>query len=86
MIVYSEDLDYSARFIWFFLNLFMNVLNHQCFWVKDFQWRDRSLSESINNIICAPKMNKFLMGLEWHEGALSDRFFILGWTNPLTQG
>lgn len=85
MIVYSEDLDYTARFIWFFLNLFMNVLN-QCFWVKDFQWRDRSLSESINNIICAPKMNKFLTGLEWHEGAPSDRPLIPGWTNPLTQG
>ncbi len=33
------------------------------------RWRDRKLSDFIKNIlICVPKMNKGLMGLEWHEG------------------
>jgi len=43
------------------------------------------LSDLIRNIlICVPKTNESLKGLEQHEDwVISDRVFILGWTNPL---
>ncbi len=42
-------------------------------------WSLRKLLDFIKNIlICVPKMNKFLMDLERHEGVINDRIFILG--------
>ncbi len=43
-------------------------------------WSLRKLLDFIKNIlICVPKMNKFLMDLERHEGVINDRIFI--WVN-----
>ncbi len=48
--------------------------------------RVRELSEFIKNIlICVPKMNEGLTGLERHKGwVINDRIFIFGLTIPLT--
>ncbi len=50
--------------------------------------RVRELSDSIKNIlICVPKMNEGVTGLEQHEPSLmtiiNDRIYIFGWTIPL---
>ncbi len=39
--------------------------------------RIRELSDFIKNIlICVPEMNEGLMGLEWHEGVMTEFSFL----------
>ncbi len=48
---------------------------------KYFSWE---LSDFIKNaLICVPKMNKGLTGLEQHEWVVNYIVFIFGWTIPL---
>ncbi len=47
------------------LNTFLGLKHGSCIAVYG---RVRKLSDFKNILICVPKMNKGLMGLEWHEG------------------
>ncbi len=71
-------MDYFTDVLAMFLDLGTLQL-HCCL------WRVRELSDLIKNIlICVPKMNEGLTGLERHEWVFNDRIFNFGWTNHLS--
>ncbi len=47
-------------------------------------WKEIKNVDKKNILICVPKMNEGLKGLERHDWVINDRIFILEWTIPLT--